>query len=325
IQLCISEPIRLAGIPLPPNPSPTVGRGEPIHVSVYGSNKTGKYSVDRFAATILACMLLCTTTVSVAVQKKEQEPTPRLPASASRPVQFSSDIQPILTACCIQCHSSKSLMGGLRLDSSKGLAGGLSGKVILPGKSAESLLVKMIGGQIEGKRMPMTGDPLTDEQIGLIRRWIDDGAAWPEDSAVTAEPEKKHWAYVPPVRPSLPEVKNKSWARNSIDLFVLSRLEMEGLQPSPETDRARLIRRVSLDLIGLPPSIEEVDAFVADKNPDAYEKLVRRLLASRHYGERWARHWLDLARYADSHGFEKDDSRAGVEVCGLGGEGVTTR
>ena len=279
-------------------------------MSVCAPNKTGKYSVDRFAAIILACMLLCTPAVSSAVQKKEQEPAPRLPASASRAVEFTKDIQPILTSRCVQCHSSKNLMGGLRLDSSKGLAGGLSGKVILPGKSAESLLIKMIGGQIEGKRMPMTGDPLTDEQIAFIRRWIDDGAAWPEDSVATAEPEKKHWAYVPPVRPSLPEVKNKSWARNSIDLFVLSRLEKEGLQPSPDTDRARLIRRVSLDLIGLPPSIEEVDAFVADKNPDAYEKLVERLLASRHYGERWARHWLDLARYADSHGYESDPLRS---------------
>jgi hypothetical protein len=201
-------------------------------------------------------------------------------------------------------------MGGLRLDSSKALAGGLSGKVILPGKSAESLLIKMIGGQIEGKQMPMAGDPLTDEQVSLIRRWIDDGAAWPEDSVTTAEPEKKHWAYVPTVRPSLPEVKNKPWARNPIDLFVLSRLEKEGLQPSPETDRARLIRRVSLDLIGLPPSIEEVDAFVADKSPNAYEILVDRLLASSHYGERWARHWLDLARYADSHGYESDPLRS---------------
>ena len=115
---------------------------------------------------------------------------------------------------------------------------------------------------------------------------------------------------MPPVRPSLPEVKNRSWARNPIDLFVLARLEKEGLHPSPETDRARLIRRVSLDLIGLPPSIEEVDAFVADKNPNAYEKLVDRLLASRHYGERWARHWLDLARYADSHGYESDPLRS---------------
>ena len=201
-------------------------------------------------------------------------------------------------------------MGGLRLDSSKALEGGLSGKAILPGKSADSLLVKMIGGQIEGKRMPMTGDPLSDEQIALIRRWIDDGASWPGESAGASEPDQKHWAYVPPVRPSLPNVKNKSWVRNPIDQFVLARLEKEGLQPSLEADRARLIRRLSLDLIGLPPSIEEVDAFIADKKPDAYEKLVERLLASPHYGERWARHWLDLARYADSHGYESDPLRS---------------
>jgi hypothetical protein len=201
-------------------------------------------------------------------------------------------------------------MGGLRLDSPKALAGGLSGKVILPGKSAESLLVKMIGGQIEGKRMPMTGDPLTGEQIGLIRRWIDDGAWWPEDSEAASDQDHKHWAYVPPVRPVLPEVKDRGWVRNPIDLFVLSRLEKEGLQPSSETDQARLIRRLSLDLIGLPPSVEEVDAFIADKSPDAYEKVVDRLLGSPHYGERWARSWLDLARYADSHGYESDPLRS---------------
>ena len=266
--------------------------------------------MDRFATLIAASLLTWTTAANLAAQGTSSDSTRRLPAATSRSVEFSKDVQPIFTSRCVQCHSSKNLMGGLRLDSPKALAGGLSGKVILPGKSAESLLVKMIGGQIEGKRMPMTGDPLSNEQIALIRRWIDDGAAWPEDSVATTEPEKKHWAYVPPVQPSLPEVKNKSWARNSIDLFVLSRLEKEGLQSSPETDRARLIRRVSLDLIGLPPSIEEVDAFVVDKNPNAYEKLVDRLLASRHYGERWARHWLDLARYADSHGYESDPLRS---------------
>ena len=132
----------------------------------------------------------------------------------------------------------------------------------------------------------------------------------PEDSAATAEPEKSTGRTSLPFDPHFQKCKNKSWARNPIDLFVLSRLEKEGLQPSPETDRARLIRRVSLDLIGLPPSIEEVDAFIADKQPDAYEKLVERLLASPHYGERWARHWLDLARYADSHGYESDPLRS---------------
>lgn len=266
--------------------------------------------MDRFATLIAACLLTWTTAANLAAQGTSPDSTRNLPAAASRAVEFAKDIQPILGSRCLQCHSSKNLMGGLRLDSAKALAGGLSGKVIVPGKSAESLLVKMIGGQIEGKRMPMAGDPLTDEQVGLIRRWIDDGAAWPEDSAAAGEPDVKHWAYIPPVRPALPEVKNKSWVRNPIDLFVLSRLEKENLQPSPETDRARLIRRLSLDLIGLPPSIEEVDAFFADKNPHAYKKLVDQLLESPHYGERWARHWLDLARYADSHGYESDPLRS---------------
>lgn len=201
-------------------------------------------------------------------------------------------------------------MGNLRLDSRKAFEGGFSGQAIIPGKSAESLLVKMIAGQVEGKRMPMAGEPLSAEQIGLIRAWIDQGASWPEDLAESAGTERRHWAYLPPVRPKPPEVKNRAWLRNPIDAFVLARLEKEGLAPSPEAHRARLIRRLSLDLIGLPPSVEEVDAFIADREPDAYEKLVERLLASPHYGERWARHWLDLARYADSHGYESDPLRS---------------
>src|SRR5262245_53218159 len=221
-------------------------------------------------ATTLACALTGAPTVIPAVQEKKSEPTITLPAPASQSVEFTRDIQPILNVRCVQCHNSKSQMGGLRLDSSKALVGGLSGPAILAGKSADSLLVKMIAGQIEGKRMPMSGDPLTSEEVGLIRRWIDDGALWPQDSAV-AEPEKKHWAYVPPVRPSIPEVKDASWPRNPIDRFVLGRLEKEGLHPSPEADRARLARRLSLDLIGLPPSVEDVDAFIADKSADSYD------------------------------------------------------
>lgn len=263
--------------------------------------------MDRFATLGLVCLLTWTTPASMGAQGKSPDISRILPAPALRPADFAKDIRPIFIARCVQCHSSKNLMGGLRLDSSKALTGGLSGKAILPGKSDESPLVKMIAGQIEGKRMPMTGDPLTDEQVGVIRRWIDDGASWPEDPAAA---ENKHWAYVSPVRPALPEVRNKSWVRNPIDQFVLARLEKEGLRSSPETDRARLIRRVSLDLIGLPPSIKEVDAFVTDRNPDAYERLVERLMASPHYGERWARHWLDLARYADSHGYESDPLRS---------------
>jgi hypothetical protein len=200
-----------------------------------------------------------------AVQEKLRPPTVMLPPAATRQVDFRKDVEPILASRCLQCHQGKNPMGDFRLDSRKALEGGLSGKVILPGKSADSLLVKMIAGQIEGKRMPLGGDPLSDEQIGLIRAWIDQGAAWSGDTAELA-PTEKHWAYIPPVRPVLPEITQKAWPRNPIDTFVLARLETEGLAPSPEAGRAQLIRRLSLDLIGLPPSIEEVDAFITDKD-----------------------------------------------------------
>lgn len=257
-----------------------------------------------------ACLLLSITVSRSATQDKVERPAPALPPAATQPVDFVKDIQPILASHCVQCHGPKNPMGDLRLDSRRGLEGGLSGRSIIPGKSAESLLVKMIAGQVEGKRMPMAGDPLSDGQIGLIRAWVDQGAAWPEDSTKAGGPDGKHWAYVQTVRPALPEVHKKTWPRNAIDNSVLARLEKEGLGPSPEADRARLIRRLSLDLIGLPPSVAEVDAFIADEKPDAYERVVERLLASPHYGERWARHWLDLARYADSHGYESDPLRS---------------
>jgi hypothetical protein len=151
------------------------------------------------------------------------------------------------------------------------------------------------------------------QQIETIKAWIDQGAAWPgDDQSAIRSPQsaiQQHWAFVAPIRPQLPQVKNRSWVKNPIDQFILARLEKEGLQPSPAADRITLIRRLSLDLIGLPPTIEEVDAFLNDKGPNAYEKLVERLLASPHYGERWGRHWLDAARYADSDGFEKDKQR----------------
>src|SRR5262249_2947259 len=150
----------------------------------------------------------------------------------------------------------------------------------------------------EGK-MPPKGERLSAKQVELLKRWIDQGAPWPEKAEV------RHWAYVPPVRPARPAVRNTSWPRTDLDYHVLARLEKEGLEPSPEADRPRLLRRVSLDLVGLPPSLGEVDAFLADTSPNAYEKVVDRLLASPQYGERWARHWLDLARYADSNGFQR--------------------
>jgi hypothetical protein len=237
-------------------------------------------------------------------------------------ISFKKQIEPIFARSCYQCHNAQKAMGQLRLDGGKNLAlkGGLSGPAVVPGDSKRSLLVKRISGEGPESRMPMGGDPLTPREIALIRQWIDAGARWPEDdqSASTQSAIKKpgqperHWAYVKPVRPAPPQVSNQSiqsWVRNPIDAFVLARLEKEGLKPSPEADKATLLRRVYLDVIGLPPSVKEVDEFLADKSADAYEKVVDRLLASEHYGERWARPWLDLARYADSNGYEKDNPR----------------
>jgi hypothetical protein len=194
-------------------------------------------------------------------------------------------------------------MGNLRLDAKSAAM-----KTIKPGHSAESSLYQRIAGVGDQARMPMGGKPLTPDQIGAIKAWIDAGAVWPEDGGADASIQK-HWAYVAPKRPSLPLVAEKSWVRNPIDSFILARLEKEGLKPSAEADRATLLRRLSLDLIGLPPSPKELEAFLKDRSPNAYEKQVDRLLASVHYGERQARHWLDAARYADSDGYEKDKQR----------------
>jgi len=239
-------------------------------------------------------------------------------AQQTASVDFVRDIQPIFQASCFNCHGPKKAMGRLRLDDKRlAMKGGISGAVILPGQSGQSRLVARILGAGGEPRMPMGGDPLKPEQIELIRRWIDQGAVWPGEG----EGEKgrggeganadlpKHWAYVRPVQPSLPAVRNTAWVRNPIDHFILARLEKEGLTPSPEASKETLLRRVYLDLTGLPPGVKEVDEFLADKSPDAYEKVVDRLLASPHYGERWARPWLDLARYADSNGYEKDGLR----------------
>src|SRR5262249_25773463 len=158
------------------------------------------------------------------------------------------------------------------------------------------------------QRMPRSRDPLSPEQIALVRRWIDEGAKWPDELASDRDETRpsRHWAYIAPVRAQPPRVSHPDWVRNPIDNFVLARLEKEGLPPSPEAPREALIRRLYLDLIGLPPDVAEVDAFVSDTSDNAYERVVDRLLASPHYGERWARPWLDLARFADSNGYEKD-------------------
>jgi mono/diheme cytochrome c family protein len=223
-------------------------------------------------------------------------------------VDYQTKIRPIFETSCMPCHGPDQQKSGLRLDArTLALKGGLSGKVILPGNAKDSLMVRRLMGQI-APRMPFERTPLPADKIALIKAWIDKGAPGPDDAPAGAK-TATHWAYVKPVRPELPVVKRAGWVRNPIDAFVLARLEKEGLAPSPEASKETLVRRLSLDLVGLPPTPEEVEAFVSDSAPDAYEKLVDRLLASPHYGERWARPWLDLARYADSNGYEKDNLR----------------
>jgi mono/diheme cytochrome c family protein len=237
--------------------------------------------------------------------------SPKLPAAVNRKVDYVADIQPLLSKTCYECHGSEKQKGGLRLDQKDAaLKGGDTGPLLVAGKSADSLLIQVVSGTKEDiARMPKKRDPLSDEQIGILRAWIDQGANWPETAVTKSKDWKKHWAFTAPTRPKVPQLKNAGWVRDPIDAFIVERLDKEKLQPSPEADKVTLLRRLSLDLIGLPPTIEEVDAFVADKSPDAYEKQVERLLASPHYGERWGRQWLDAARYADSDGFEKDKLR----------------
>ncbi len=229
------------------------------------------------------------------------------PPETSGQVDFLRDIQPVFQHSCISCHGPEQQMAGLRLDSrSLALAGGQSGRAIQPGDPDGSLLVQRVAGLGDQAQMPMGGKPLDPATIGLIREWIEQGADWPQAAGDDGAAIERHWAYVAPSRPELPKVRDASWVANPIDAFVLDRMEARGLSPSPEADRVTLLRRLSLDLIGLPPTIEEVDAFLADDSSEAYRNQVERLLGSPHYGERWGRRWLDAARYADSDGFEKD-------------------
>ncbi len=229
-------------------------------------------------------------------------------ARAAEPVDYLKNIKPVLAAHCTKCHGASQQKAGLRLDTAAlALTGGRTGPALKPGDSATSLLIQAITGtHAELPRMPFKNPVLSDTQIVLVKTWIDQGAKAPASET----PEtSKHWAFNAPRRPALPSLQQTPWPRTAIDHFILARLEKEKIEPSPEADRVTLIRRLSLDLIGLPPSPAEVDAFVADRAPDAYTRLVERLLESPHYGERWGRWWLDVARYADSNGYSIDAPR----------------
>nr|MDQ3349282.1 PSD1 and planctomycete cytochrome C domain-containing protein [Acidobacteriota bacterium] len=240
-----------------------------------------------------------------------------IPSAAQERVDFTRDIQPIFETHCAECHGPKKGRARLRLHAPEFIRkGGESGPLIVPGKSHDSLLIRRVFGLDGEDQMPLDADPLPAEALARLRTWIDQGAPGPGGeplfgaTATAADAVEEHWAYVKPARPGLPAVRTEGWVRTPIDRFVLARLEAEKLAPSPEAARTTLLRRVALDLTGLPPAPGEIDAFMADTSADAYERVVDRLLASPHYGERWARPWLDLARYADTNGYEKDNRRA---------------
>jgi hypothetical protein len=235
-------------------------------------------------------------------------------ARAEDTVDFARDVQPILAAHCQKCHGAEKQESGFRVDQPKALsAGGNSGPALVVGKSSDSLLIQAVTGSGDASKMPPEGPPLSQGDVDVLRRWIDQGARLPEHpAAAQSRRTSDHWSFQPLRAPQPPAAaaNRNGWIRNPIDAFIDARLAAANLQPSPEADRATLIRRVTLDLTGLLPSVAEVDAFVNDPRHDAYERLVDRLLVSPHYGEQWGRHWLDVARYADSNGYTIDGGRS---------------
>jgi len=252
--------------------------------------------VARLCSLLFSVVLMLTVCLSQPVLAETQK-------AASSEFDFASDIRPLLSDACFSCHGpdEEHREAELRLDLKEGLFGtSAENAFIVPGKPEQSLVYQRLIAADESVRMPPTdsGKKLSKADIEKIRQWIQAGAPW-----------ASHWAFQPPVKPEIPRVRQQALVQNPIDAFILRKLEKQQLSFSEQADRITLLRRLSLDLTGLPPSIEEVDRFVNDQSPDAWIKQVRRLLASPHYGERWGRLWLDAARYADSNGYEKDAPR----------------
>lgn len=217
--------------------------------------------------------------------------------------RFEQEIRPILVNHCYQCHGPDRQDGGIRFDQrNSSFSAAASGATpVVPGDPGKSEICIRISDPDVETRMPRDSDPLSEEQVAVIRRWVEDGAEWPSDV--------QHWAFRKPVLAARPDVRNAAWCRNDLDFFVLAKLDAEGLEPAPEADRVTLVRRLTLDLTGLPPTLAEIDDYLADERENAFESVVDRLLASPHFGEKWAMRWLDLARYADTDGFELDGRR----------------
>ncbi len=247
----------------------------------------------------------------------------RTPAQEKKPGDdkafFEKEVAPILAANCLECHSGDKPKGKLAFtDRASLVKGGRRGPALSLEKPEESLLLLAISREDVLKMPPPPSKKLPQKDIDVLTRWVKAGAPWPDGVVVKAterkervitDEERHYWAYVPVKRPDVPAVKNKQWVCNPIDAFILARLEAKGLTPAAPADKLALIRRATYDLTGLPPTPEAIDAFVNDKAPNAYEKLLDQLLASPQYGEKWGRHWLDLVRYAETNGYERDGAK----------------
>ncbi len=259
--------------------------------------------IPRTAPTTAASLLVGFALLFAACSRESSAPRVATAKPPDR-IDFNAHVRPILNTQCTACHGGVKAAGGISfVFREDALRKGESGKLaIVPGKPDDSELIRRITSTDPDYRMPHVdhGPPLPKEQIALLRQWIAEGAEWAE-----------HWAFIPPKPQTPPPNRHPSWSASPVDRFVLARLEREGLTPSPRADKATLLRRLSFDLTGLPPTLEELEAFEADNEPDAWERQVDRLLASPHYGERWASLWLDLARYADTKGYERDPERTG--------------
>jgi mono/diheme cytochrome c family protein len=259
------------------------------------------------------------TTAALCLLATAARPTaadgPAPPADGAK--YFETRVRPVLQTHCVGCHGGEKVRGGLSLTSrDAALKGGNTGPAVTPGKPAESLLVKAVSHAGERKMPP--GGKLAQAQIDALTKWVAMGAPWPAGDIRQAGPPpvddraRNFWAFRPVARPPVPHVRRADWVRNPIDAFVLAKLEAAGLRPALPAEKTSLLRRVYYDLTGLPPTPGEVEAFRKDDSPDAYERVVEKLLASPHYGERWARHWLDLVRYAETNGYEFDTAKPHV-------------
>lgn len=227
---------------------------------------------------------------------------------------FENEVRPLLAEKCVKCHSEKKQEGSLRLDKLDGfLTGGDSGPAIVPGKPDESMLIEAV--RYESYEMP-PNEKMSDEEIAVFVKWVQMGAPWPEHagevreaSAQITDEDREWWSYQPLKKPEVPAADGKGWAKGEIDHFVYNKMAEKGIEPAPEADKATLVRRLYFDVIGLPPTPEEINAFLADTDPNAWENLVDRLLADKRYGEHWGRYWLDVVRFAESDGFNQDAFR----------------